>query len=180
MIDPFTPASLACLANLGREKPQGRAMGPMSLKNLLRPVLCQPSGLIWDLVSRENDASQYNSRAKEENDYLRANSTAEEGTSGRGPEGASVETERLCRFCYGEEDDDAPTHAKGVAVGSGKLVSPCGCVGTQEFVHLSCLREWQVRTSSRMCHPWGRAALGRLSTSPRERASIFGELSILS
>eukprot|EP00240_Pyramimonas_obovata_P014434 CAMPEP_0118934592 /NCGR_PEP_ID=MMETSP1169-20130426/13908_1 /TAXON_ID=36882 /ORGANISM="Pyramimonas obovata, Strain CCMP722" /LENGTH=185 /DNA_ID=CAMNT_0006877513 /DNA_START=61 /DNA_END=615 /DNA_ORIENTATION=+ len=146
MIDSFTAAPSACIRTLSRgEKPQGRAMHPTFLKHLLPPVLCQPSGFIWDIVAKENYVVEPNKIAEESNDYLRANSTAEEGTSGRdgGAEGPSVDTERLCRFCYGEEEEDAPTHTKGNIVGSGKLVSPCGCVGTQEFVHLSCLREWQ-------------------------------------
>ena len=35
----------------------------------------------------------------------------------------------VCRFCF-EADD-------------GDLVAPCACIGTQEWVHVVCLRKWQ-------------------------------------
>lgn len=38
--------------------------------------------------------------------------------------------EPSCRFCF----DDTSV---------GELISPCGCGGTQAFVHTSCLRHWQ-------------------------------------
>jgi len=40
------------------------------------------------------------------------------------------EEEVICRYCFcGEED--------------GELVSPCACIGSQKYAHLSCLRQWQ-------------------------------------
>ena len=50
--------------------------------------------------------------------------------------------DRTCRWCYGEATVLAPG-ARGCS-GEGELVSPCGCVGTQAYVHLQCLYEWQV------------------------------------
>jgi len=41
--------------------------------------------------------------------------------------------DRLCRFCFGEEEDGA----------GGTLISPCNCTGGQKWVHLNCLRKWQ-------------------------------------
>merc|ERR1719428_1138870 len=40
------------------------------------------------------------------------------------------EDEVICRYCFcGEED--------------GELISPCACIGSQRYAHLSCLRQWQ-------------------------------------
>ena len=41
---------------------------------------------------------------------------------------ASTE-ERLCRICYGGEDD-------------GPLISPCECSGAMGSIHTSCLHKW--------------------------------------
>ena len=38
--------------------------------------------------------------------------------------------ERMCRYCFGGEED-------------GELISPCDCKGGQKFVHLNCLRRWR-------------------------------------
>lgn len=38
-----------------------------------------------------------------------------------------------CRICF--EEADTP--------GGGGLISPCNCRGTQEFIHRSCLMQWQ-------------------------------------
>eukprot|EP00039_Didymoeca_costata_P022554 m.4738 g.4738 ORF g.4738 m.4738 type:complete len:506 (-) comp3080_c0_seq1:147-1664(-) len=40
------------------------------------------------------------------------------------------EDEKMCRYCFGGEED-------------GDLISPCKCAGGQKWVHLSCLRRWQ-------------------------------------
>jgi len=41
-----------------------------------------------------------------------------------------AEAESVCRFCFSSE---------------GELISPCMCKGSNEWVHLECLREWQKR-----------------------------------
>jgi len=38
--------------------------------------------------------------------------------------------ERMCRFCFGDDED-------------GELISPCKCKGGQKYIHLECLRRWQ-------------------------------------
>jgi putative AlgH/UPF0301 family transcriptional regulator len=40
------------------------------------------------------------------------------------------EDEVMCRYCFGDEED-------------GELISPCACIGSQKYAHLSCLRRWQ-------------------------------------
>ena len=44
-----------------------------------------------------------------------------------------VEEEKLCRLCWGDEDD-------------GPLVQPCACRGSAKFIHKACLERWR-RTS---------------------------------
>jgi len=53
-----------------------------------------------------------------------------------------------CRFCFMDED-------------YGPLIAPCGCSGSQEFVHRACLEQWQKvaflnfgkrEHSCRVCH----------------------------
>ena len=38
----------------------------------------------------------------------------------------------VCRFCF--------------EAGEGKLIAPCACSGSQEWVHIPCLRKWQKAT----------------------------------
>ena len=40
------------------------------------------------------------------------------------------QTEVRCRFCFQDET-------------AGDLIAPCACTGSQEYVHLKCLRMWQ-------------------------------------
>jgi len=47
----------------------------------------------------------------------------------------SEDEEALCRYCFENSDD-------------GELISPCKCLGGQKFVHLKCLRRWQVIETS--------------------------------
>lgn len=53
---------------------------------------------------------------------------------------------RVCRFCFGEEDEEWELDSRWGASRSAMdrcLVSPCGCSGTQKWVHVGCLRRWQ-------------------------------------
>lgn len=52
---------------------------------------------------------------------------------GRNDGGKAVESdeEEICRYCFEGKED-------------GELISPCRCTGGQKYVHLSCLRRWQV------------------------------------
>ena len=36
-----------------------------------------------------------------------------------------------CRICFEEESDN------------NKLISPCDCKGTSQYVHLKCLQQWR-------------------------------------
>lgn len=45
-----------------------------------------------------------------------------------GDEEVELETESVCRFCFSA---------------GGELISPCMCKGTNEWLHLECLRTWQ-------------------------------------
>ncbi|KAG0242608.1 hypothetical protein BGX31_000133 [Mortierella sp. GBA43] len=45
------------------------------------------------------------------------------------------EEERLCRICLDSEDD--PTSE------TTRLISPCNCKGSAQYVHLGCLQTWQ-------------------------------------
>jgi hypothetical protein len=40
------------------------------------------------------------------------------------------EGEPTCRVCYEPEKSD------------DVLVSPCGCIGSNKYIHFSCLKEW--------------------------------------
>ena len=44
-----------------------------------------------------------------------------------------IERGATCRFCFDGGGGEA----------EGKLIAPCACTGTQEFVHVLCLRKWQ-------------------------------------
>ena len=52
---------------------------------------------------------------------------------GRNDGGKAEESdeEEICRYCFEGKED-------------GELISPCRCTGGQKYVHLSCLRRWQV------------------------------------
>lgn len=43
--------------------------------------------------------------------------------------------DRTCRICFGGEEED----------GGERLVSPCMCDGSMQYVHPDCLHEWRVR-----------------------------------
>ena len=48
---------------------------------------------------------------------------------------AGMVEEKLCRLCWGDEDD-------------GPLVQPCACRGSAKYIHKACLERWR-RTSSK-------------------------------
>jgi hypothetical protein len=54
---------------------------------------------------------------------------------------ADVDEDKKCRFCFSDDDPD------------DKLLSPCKCIGSQNFVHTSCLVKWQTFV---MCSYYGR------------------------
>jgi len=72
-------------------------------------------------------------------DMTEAGGTDDAGYAAGGKERAvaeeSEDEEALCRYCFGNSDD-------------GELISPCNCLGGQKFVHLKCLRRWQVMETS--------------------------------
>ena len=41
-------------------------------------------------------------------------------------------TQRVCRICLGEEEEDE----------DNELIYPCKCSGTCRYIHVHCLREW--------------------------------------
>ena len=43
---------------------------------------------------------------------------------------------KICRICYSEENTDSK-EAPEI-----KLISPCKCKGTSQYIHFSCLRQW--------------------------------------
>ena len=45
--------------------------------------------------------------------------------------------EKICRICYGEEDDPK----------ENPIIQPCLCSGTCKYIHLKCLKHW-IRTKS--------------------------------
>ena len=47
----------------------------------------------------------------------------------------AVVEEKMCRLCWGDEDD-------------GPLVQPCACRGSVKWIHKACLERWR-RTNSR-------------------------------
>ena len=75
---------------------------------------------------------------------------------------------RICRFCFVGEDDENPTplltsgHASATSHAVDQLlVSPCSCSGTQKWIHVGCLRQWQrvsmstngtMEARCRVCH----------------------------
>lgn len=52
---------------------------------------------------------------------------------------ARESTERLCRICFGGEEEAS----------LGRLISPCKCKGTMKYVHLACLNAWRNASNSR-------------------------------
>ena len=74
---------------------------------------------------------------------------------------------RVCRFCLVAEDD---VDASGAPLIRGALVAPCACSGTQKWVHVRCLRQWQhvsVRGGARRASC---AVCGRRYRVPRRYA----------
>ena len=74
---------------------------------------------------------------------------------------------RACRFCLVAEDD---VDASGAPLVRGALVAPCACSGTQKWVHVRCLRQWQhvsVRGGARRASC---AVCGRRYRVPRRYA----------
>jgi hypothetical protein len=70
------------------------------------------------------------------------------------PESSSSTCGRVCRFCFvGDDDEDqraalapSPRRKRGVPTRDAshdELVAPCLCDGTQKWVHVGCLRQWQ-------------------------------------
>lgn len=58
-----------------------------------------------------------------------------------------------CRFCFEPGDDQAA------------LVAPCGCAGSQRWVHVSCLRRWQITVQATPPPPpHARARMARADT----------------
>ena len=53
--------------------------------------------------------------------------------------------DKQCRFCLTSEDGNA-----------NPLIAPCNCRGSQEFVHVECIRKWRAYTTEskhkRTCH----------------------------
>ena len=47
----------------------------------------------------------------------------------------NVETSKICRICYCEEEEENP------------LLQPCICSGSMKYIHLNCLKHW-LKTSS--------------------------------
>ena len=43
----------------------------------------------------------------------------------------SDSTQKVCRICYQEEDDE-----------NNPLIQPCLCSGSMKFIHLKCLKQW--------------------------------------
>ena len=82
--------------------------------------------------------------------------------------GSSPRSEpRACRFCLVAEDD---VDASGAPLVRGALVAPCACSGTQKWVHVRCLRQWQhvsVRGGARRASC---AVCGRRYRVPRRYA----------
>ena len=74
---------------------------------------------------------------------------------------------RACRFCLVAEDD---VDASGAPLVRGALAAPCACSGTQKWVHVQCLRQWQhvsVRGGARRASC---AVCGRRYRVPRRHA----------
>mmetsp|Transcript_37223 Transcript_37223/g.59761 ORF Transcript_37223/g.59761 Transcript_37223/m.59761 type:complete len:241 (-) Transcript_37223:409-1131(-) len=77
---------------------------------------------------------------------------------GRESEGLTADQSRAsCKFC----DADASCRFCFAGPEKGELIAPCACVGSQELVHTTCLRQWQkvaMRTKGnresncRVCH----------------------------
>ncbi len=63
-----------------------------------------------------------------------ASCTLGEQQRGMSPEEEDLEGtyDRACRFCFDSSTAQSP------------LVSPCGCRGSQQWVHVHCLRSWQA------------------------------------
>lgn len=84
---------------------------------------------------------------------------------------------RTCRICFADE----------TAGNEGQLISPCACIGSQKYVHLGCLRQWQrsvqlagsnhpedVRREER--HEVCNVCRATFSLPPQDRASMMSAL----
>jgi hypothetical protein len=128
----------------------GKRQCELEGRSKLATFMAQPSGLVWTVIvdaarTGANDYRPHHPRvAAQVASNTAANADAHAGnTESAGSSGAAANSdERTCRWCYGEETV-VPPGTSGCS-GEGELVSPCACVGTQAFVHLQCLYEWQV------------------------------------
>eukprot|EP00300_Choanocystis_sp_HF-7_P000308 c10254_g1_i2.p1 GENE.c10254_g1_i2~~c10254_g1_i2.p1 ORF type:complete len:333 (+),score=65.94 c10254_g1_i2:31-1029(+) len=65
--------------------------------------------------------------------------------------------DKICRFCFSGEEPDAEDQP------NRELVSPCGCRGDQKYVHVECLRKWQITiVVQQPSHPQARASANDL------------------
>ena len=75
-------------------------------------------------------------------------STSSTSSTGERKDHASVVEEDKCRFCFSSEGD---------------LISPCMCRGSNEWVHLTCLREWQKNVLlTQSTHPKYQTSIDRI------------------
>lgn len=52
--------------------------------------------------------------------------------------------EKVCRFCYGTEDEFPGDAPDGDHFPEKALVSPCACRGSSRWVHYGCLHTWEM------------------------------------
>lgn len=53
---------------------------------------------------------------------------------------------RTCRVCLQSEEEDENDSSSS---SSGILLSPCGCIGTNKWVHAQCLNTWRIAVFKR-------------------------------
>jgi len=97
-------------------------------------VLLPPAGATWAFLQGELSEGE-SSSGWETDEEGWAEEEGEESQPAEPPsEPASADGEALCRWCFVEAAADDP------------LLSPCACLGTQRYVHASCLAAWQRQT----------------------------------
>eukprot|EP00761_Pharyngomonas_kirbyi_P001668 gb/GECH01001672.1/.p1 GENE.gb/GECH01001672.1/~~gb/GECH01001672.1/.p1 ORF type:complete len:250 (+),score=33.12 gb/GECH01001672.1/:1-750(+) len=79
----------------------------------------------------------YNNKKKTTQDTLKQIHTNESSVNQQNNANLNCENEEepSCRICYDGFE-------------SGRMISPCNCIGTQKYVHISCLKKWLRHSKS--------------------------------
>jgi len=80
--------------------------------------------------------------------------------------GAAPE-ELICRICFTGECDEPD--GEDLSTGLNPLIAPCGCIGSQKYVHIECLKKWQRSVQVQQLQQYNALTSGTSSSSREAR-----------